>query len=257
MSIAAHNSAGLNLIQVSIDVTRATRHFAQFMTPMLLQDDSLLLKTALTEAFGGPAIRPWAIHAIRGPTAIIVGYSMLSALDLDRRRALALPSLQVAVGEVLGIALPSFSAGERYRFKVRLAPTIRVTPCAGKRHGERDAFLAEVDRNGDRAMPTRDEVYRGYLGARLAGAALDGCRLDGFQLLRIARPKQSAGFGWKTVPEAVMQGGLTVTDPAALVQSAAVGVGRQRAYGFGMLRFQPAQVEPVGSDWAATEAQGE
>src|SRR5262245_7353701 len=132
----------MHLIQLPIDITKAVRHLAQFIGPRALEDDSLLVKTALTEALGGPVIRPWAIHrtARRGPVLTIVGYSEQDADEVNARRALALPSLQAAVGEALSVEMPLLEAGRPYRFAVRLVPTVRVTATEARRHGERDAY---------------------------------------------------------------------------------------------------------------------
>jgi hypothetical protein len=43
----------------------------------------------------------------------------------------------------------------------------------------------------------------------------------------------------KTMPEAVMEGRLHIYDPAKLMEAISGGIGRQRAYGCGMLRLQP------------------
>jgi CRISPR system Cascade subunit CasE len=40
-------------------------------------------------------------------------------------------------------------------------------------------------------------------------------------------------------PDAVMRGNLIVSDPAAFAQLLARGIGRHRAYGFGMLLLRP------------------
>jgi len=231
----------MHLIQLPLDITKAVRHLAQFMGPRALEDDSLVIKTALTEALGGPVIRPWAIHARRGPVLTIVGYGDQSAEAVNARRALALPSLQAAVGEAISVEMPPLEPEKLYRFTVRLVPTIRVTPNGKRRHGERDAYLVAADEVGPGGALTRDSVYRDYLARKLIGAQLEACRLDGFRLARLMRPK-SGGQATKTVPEAILSGELRVSDEEALSQCIRSGVGRQRAYGYGMVRLQPARL---------------
>jgi len=111
------------------------------LQPSGLDDESLILKTILWEGFAGGALRPWAIHAKRGPIVAIVGYTQVDAEQLNKRRGLALPSIQAAIGELIAAPLPAFSSGERFRFSVCMVPTIRVTKTEGRRYGERDAFL--------------------------------------------------------------------------------------------------------------------
>jgi CRISPR system Cascade subunit CasE len=227
------------LAQVPVDFVAAVRHLKVFLQPSALDDESLILKTIMWEGFSGGALRPWAIHAQKGPMITIIGYAQADAEQLNKRRALALPSVQAAVGEALAIRLPSFSAGERYRFSICMTPTIRVTKAEGRRYGERDAFLAKADAAGKDAGLKRDDVYRDYLTERLRGATIEASRLVQFRLRRFMRPKNDGSVSGKTMPEAVIEGGLRVDDPAKLIEVIGAGVGRQRAYGCGMLRLQP------------------
>jgi CRISPR system Cascade subunit CasE len=228
------------LAQVSIDVVNAVRHLKAFFQPSALDDESLILKTILSEGFSGGKIRPWSIHAQVGPRTIIVGYSEIDAAELNKRRALALPSVQQAIGEAIAVPLPALSSGEHYRFAIRLVPTIRVTKAEGRRYGERDAFLVKADALGKDAGLKRDNVYRDYLAERLAGATVEDGRLVQFRLRKFMRPKTDGSVSGKTMPEVVIEGRLRVDDPAKLYEAIGTGVGRQRAYGCGMLRLQPA-----------------
>jgi CRISPR-associated protein Cas6/Cse3/CasE subtype I-E len=227
------------LAQVSIDLVNAVRHLKAFLQPSALDDESLILKTILWEGFSGSAIRPWSIHAQRGPKTIILGYSRFDASELNKRRALALPSVQEAGGEASAVPLPSLSSGERYRFTIRLVPTIRVTKAEGRRYGERDAFLVKADAVGKEAGLKREEVYRAYLAERLVGAMVEDSRLVQFRLRKFMRPKKDGSVSGKTMPEAVIEGHLRIDDPVKLYEAIGTGIGRQRAYGCGMLRLQP------------------
>ena len=229
----------MHLVQLPINITKAVRHLQAFLRPSALEDDSLVLKTALTEALDGPVVRPWAVHARRGATLTIVGYSDLAAEQVNERRALALPSVQAAIGEALSVEMPPLKPGSRFQYSVRFVPTIRVTPTGNKRHGERDAFLVAADEAGPDGKLTRDLVYRDYLENKLSGASIETCRLESFRLARLVRPKVE-GHGNKTMPEAVLGGVLEITDPETFSAVLRAGVGRQRAYGYGMIRLQPA-----------------
>jgi CRISPR system Cascade subunit CasE len=225
--------------QVSVDFVGAVRHLKAFLQPSALDDESLILKTILWEGFSGSALRPWAVHAQRGPVVTIVGYTQTEAGELNKRRALALPSVQAAVGEAIAVGLPPLSSGEPYRFSLRMVPTVRVTKAEGRRYGERDAFLAKADGVGKDAGLKRDDIYRDYLAERLSGASLESSRMVQFRLRRFMRPKMDRSVSSKTMPEALIEGRLRVDDPAKLFQAIGRGIGRQRAYGFGMLRLQP------------------
>jgi hypothetical protein len=150
--------------------------------------------------------------------------------------------------------MPGFQPGVKLRFSVRLCPTIHVTPGnegtarAGRRHGERDAFLVAVDQGIE--GPTRDVVYRAYLAERLVGARIETCRLMRMRLAPILRPHRGAdapvsGYATRTVPDVALEGVLTVVDPVSFTSTLGVGVGRQRAYGRGYVRLEPAPLASV------------
>jgi CRISPR system Cascade subunit CasE len=219
------------------------------MRPSALDDESLILKTILYETFAGGALRPWTIHEPRhaprrGPILTILGYAQASADELNKRRALALPSVQAAVSEVIAVPTAKLAAEERYRFSIRIVPAIHVTKRAGsegcsRRYGYRDAFLVAADAAGKDAGLVRDNVYRDYLANKLTGASLDETRMTQFRLRKFMRPKADRSVSGKTMPEAFMEGRLCVRDPAKLMEAISSGIGRQRAYGCGMLKLQP------------------
>jgi hypothetical protein len=227
------------LAQVSVDFVGAVSHLKAFLQPSAFDDDSLILKTILWEAFSGGVLRPWAVHAQRGRTTTVVGYTQLDTGELNKRRALALPSAQMAVIDAIAVPLPSLLPTERYRFSIRLVPTVRVTKAEGRRYGERDAFLVEADAAGKDAGLKRDDVYRTYLAERLVGATIEESRLGQFRLRKFMRPKKDGPIAGKTMPEVVIEGHLRVDDPVKLIEAVGSGIGRQRAYGCGMLRLQP------------------
>jgi hypothetical protein len=128
----------LHFLQTQLSLAAAARHIAMAGFPhTAAADESFVLKTVLTEALGGAALRPWRVEARSRTALVITGYSELSAEEVERRRRLALPSLQAAVGEILGYLLPEPQPGERLRLTVRLCPTLRVTPGRASARGRR------------------------------------------------------------------------------------------------------------------------
>jgi hypothetical protein len=77
-----------------------------------------------------------------------LGYSAIPVADIEMRQGMALPAISSAIKGVYGHALPVLTAGQKFRFAVRLCPTIRITPSKDKSHphGEIDAFLVAVQR---------------------------------------------------------------------------------------------------------------
>jgi hypothetical protein len=232
-------------IQVDVDVVAAAR--TATLSHTAKHDLDMLLKTILTEAFGGAVVRPWVLHRHRGPLAIILGYSAVSAADIEARLGVALPSCRTAIKGVHGHALPALTAGQRFRFSVRLCPTIRITPSKDKSHahGEIDAFLVSVQR-GEKNID-REGVYSRYLIERLKGANVDSAKLTRFRLEQMSRPHRGAsappsGVAQRVVPDALLEGVLTISDPTLFSQTLLNGVGRQRAFGRGYIRLEPARL---------------
>jgi hypothetical protein len=220
----------MHQIQITLDAVAAAA-----MAPRQA-DPGLIIKTALTAALGGPVVRPWRLHRQQGRELMLLGYSAHDEAALALRRGLAEPAAQRALRNVLSSPLPEvIPAGTEVRWRIRLCPTLRVTPGAGRRHGERDAFLAAADAAGSDAGLARLDVYADYLRARLPGAELIDAHLDGFRLERMQRE------GVRVFPVADLYGNARITDWSALRAAMAAGIGRQRAYGCGFLRLEPAR----------------
>lgn len=228
-------------VQVDIDVLAAAR--AITLSHTARHDVDMLLKTTLTEALGGAVVRPWTLHRQAGSVASVIGYSSIPASEVETRLLTSLPSVRAAIKAVHGHALPKLEVGQKFRFSVRLCPTIRVTPSKDKSraHGEQDAFLVAVERG--EASIEREGIYTQYLAKRLLGTKIEQAKLVRFQLMKMTRPHHGASasasnFAQRVVPDAVLQGVLTVTEPVTFKQALMQGVGRQRAYGRGYVRLE-------------------
>ncbi len=168
-------------------------------------------------------------------------------------------------------AVPALPSGTRLAFRARVCPTVRTKrPAPGEtarrsRARDVDAWLAE--RLGDwRALPPsewpepfdvhadRERVYRTWLSrelgtprpdakplaidapaAEVVDAKLVEFRSEPFRRDRPRTPRSSPAKR----PNAVLAGTLRVVDPTAFRALLARGVGRHRAYGFGMLVLRP------------------
>ena len=184
----------------------------------------------------------------------LYAYSAMNAETLhDLTYAHALPEhLQVlCVDKLLSKAMPGeWHTSQRIGFDLRMRPVRRLSrnldsPKATFRAGsEIDAFLLEAlqkfpqEPDGMESEDrSRQDVYIDWLAERLAPAATldhDASRLVRFQRSLAAREKcDSEG------PDATMHGILTITEPAAFQTLLARGIGRHRAYGYGMLLLRP------------------
>jgi hypothetical protein len=229
-------------VQVDIDVLAAAR--AVSLSHTAKHDLGMLIKTVLTEAFAGAVIRPWSLHRQAGPVGTVIGYSAISVDDIEARLGMALPSIRMAIKGVYGHTLPALSADQKFRFSVRMCPTMRITPSKDKSHahGEIDAFLVAVQR-GEQKID-REGVYARYLGERLKGASIERVKLTRFRLETMSRPHRGATaptshIAQRVVPDAVLEGILKVSDAELFEKVLMGGIGRQRAFGRGYVRLEP------------------
>ncbi|WP_326543539.1 type I-E CRISPR-associated protein Cas6/Cse3/CasE [Pseudorhodoferax sp.] len=227
----------------------ARRHARHERQPADLGD---ALHGLLRAAFGDAAPQPFRYLDERQG---LLAYTVLDADAMRAQVALADP----LAAQTLGLGATELHAGYRLRpfptqwpegqmlgFEVRLRPTVRAAK------GERDAFLHAVEQ-AQGAPLQRQAIYVQWLREHLAprdgavpepwqGAVelLDDVHLAGYQRQQVVRRTQAAGGEGRRGrvidgPDAVLKGHLRVRDPVAFAQLLARGVGRHRAFGFGML----------------------
>lgn len=199
----------------------------------------------LAATLGELAPRPFRLMESRAGLRLL-GYGTAPAEALaEHARSFALPDAS-AVCDWTGAAgkeMPAtWSTGRRLGFEVRACPISR-----GER--ERDLFLVEVDQATAEAREpaSRAKVYADWLVRQLGrdGAALttpEGIAMTGFRRvlsLRQTRSSQGARHRGVERPDALFTGELAVGDPEAFFRMLARGIGRHRAFGFGMLLLRP------------------
>lgn len=186
----------------------------------------------------------------------LLAYTDIEFDELQRLVALAPQDAAAALGLGMtesrgGLNVRAFPAvwpiGHVLGFECRVRPVIRE----GKTGRERDAFLAAVEKADGKAVE-RMQVYADWLseqfGRENSAEVLD-VGMSGFRLLDVMRKTQKsgdAGDGTRTAravggPEAILTGQLRVGDTAGFAALLARGVGRHRAFGFGMLLLKLAR----------------
>ena len=235
----------LHLLHTQPDPQRLAAWAARHRLLDAQGDLGYALHALLHAAFGEQAPQPFRyLDAEQG----LLAYTYLSPAELAQCAALADPDAAAALGlgQTLGHAgmnarpFPMlWPAGHVLGFEVRVRPIVRE----GKTGRERDAFLAAVEKSGGAEL-NRSLAYVQWLRellARQGGAELVEASVTRYQLLGVTR-KGHKGPGTDarqsrlvTGPDAVLAGQLRVTDPQAFAQLLASGVGRHRAFGFGML----------------------
>jgi CRISPR system Cascade subunit CasE len=212
-------------------------------------DGGYILHAATRALFGDAAPRPFAARDDRARRLTLYGYASVDHHELaERARALADPlALDALVPDSLcSKAMPAaWRAGALYRFTARVCPIVRISGRAGgEGPRETDAFLHQCLRAGPDVFVDRQAVYRDWLARELArdGAArlprIGEVRLTRFQRQRLARRDRSGPdtrLRRCERPDATLEGVLEVGSPAAFAALLRRGLGRHRAFGFGML----------------------
>ena len=226
------------------------REFQRWMGSRRLQDADHAMHCLLTECFG-PDLAPRPFRALfpRGAAkGTLYGYGT-AASDALRDAAITfacpLQSQVIPAGSLDSKLMPAeWPAGKRLGFEVRIRPTRRLNRPSGadgeRRTVERDAFLMQALDDAQETR-SREEVYREWLRERLqkcGAAGLESAALQSFQRTRSYRKRNA--FRYSEGPDALMRGDLTVADGAAFAELLANGIGRHRAYGYGMLLLRPA-----------------
>ncbi len=220
-------------------------------------DEGRALHHLVDEAFGPGVLRPFRLLVPpRSDEGNLYAYSINDQQQLRAAvRTFALPDHLAVLQEqrLVSKLMPrNWRAGQRLGFDVRVRPVSRlradiVTSRGRFRSGsELDVFLSEALRRYPdtpegmaEVKRSRDAVYLDWLAERMASAAevdRQSTRLVRFNRTRVAR-----GTHAHEGPDATIHGTLTVTDPAAFGSLLASGVGRHRAFGFGMLLLRPPQ----------------
>ena len=253
-TVATTETGVLQMVRARIDA----REFRRWMGEKRLRDPDHAMHCLLAESFGGLAPKPFRLILPQGgPTGVFYGYGRSDADALKEMADIYADPLQsriIPVDEMDSKAMPSaWRVGQRLGFEVRLRPVVRkARENADHRHREMDTFQAEAERHPKGEMPrSREQVYADWLSHKFAiflpeesvgrrGASLDltQTKLVSFQRTRAYRKARATRYS--EGPDALMRGVLTVTDSEAFTALVAKGVGRHRAYGFGMLLLRPA-----------------
>ena len=212
-------------------------------------DEGFAMHCLLVESFGELAPRPFRViipREQRRRTGTLYGYSEGTANDLRDAASKYCDPLQAKIlpsSHIDSKPMPTmWRVGQRLGFETLVRPIIRRARGADRPGREADAFQAEAELHPKGSMRrTREDVYTDWLRNRLEGdgaARLEDATLGMFQRVRTVRKLHTrASEG----PHAVMRGSLTIADPSAFSRMLAQGVGRHKAYGYGMLLLRPAR----------------
>ena len=221
-------------------------------------DFGYVLHVALRDGLGRLAPRPFVLRASRGGVGDdeLLGY--VRATPEAMKLAAALPPVN-ASARALNLegmearAMPErWQAGAEYSFELRVRPIVRSRR-GGRATPEKRAVVDEVDAaawaaersgEGTGAVPSKEEVYRGWVAGRLEsrGARLIGARPVAIRRTRVRRrPNIGGERRMRDIegPDVLVRGALAVNDGERFAEGIARGVGRHAAFGFGCLLLAP------------------
>jgi CRISPR system Cascade subunit CasE len=221
-------------------------------------DTGYLLHAAMRKAFGGHAPQPFVWLKERRE---ILGYGLAGENEL---RA----ALNAACGcgdnawlyRAFNLSTPCckpfparWTPGDVLRFRVLACPIRRfksIREDRTVRTQEKDAFLLDCEQSRREGLPVpgREESYARWLTEQLTrdqAAVLRICRIQGIHMVRPVRRGKAGhdGAPFRLVgqrPEVLFSGELAVNSPEAFASLVARGIGRHRAFGYGMLLLQAA-----------------
>jgi CRISPR system Cascade subunit CasE len=221
-------------------------------------DEGCAIHHLLVETFGKGALHPFRmLVASPGKQGHVYAYSRADAATLlEIAQACALPEV-AGVCDLAQLAAKSmpetWRAGRRLGFETRVRPVSRLMkplPHSGgnafAKGAELDVFLIEAMRrfpeatsaeeNMLKAGRSREAVYTDWLAQKLEGIAT---LAPGVRLARFVRNRAARTGHAPEGPDATLQGDLIVDDPLRFQDSLANGLGRHKAYGYGMLLLRP------------------
>ena len=226
------------------------RDFQRWMGTRRFQDPDHAAHSLLTECFGDLAPKPFRVITPRhGTTGILYGYGAANSAALREQARICADPLQIRVlpaDRINTKPMPTaWQLGQRLGFETRIRPVVRQSRRGDNpKAGERDAFAVEADKHPPNGFTrSREEVYVEWLMTQLE--RLGGARLDPQQTKLISFRRKPAIYQLhgpsSEGPEAVMRGSITITHSDSFARLLARGVGRHRAYGYGMLLLRPAR----------------
>jgi len=242
----------LFMLQMEPDMTRLTRWAkSNGVLPREADDDfGYAIHALLAACFGAAAPKPFALRLHPGAPNILA-YAAMNA-DQLRGHALefALPDALAAINidSLASKRMPeTFAAGRELGFTVRVRPMVRTDRDGNRsRSREIDAFQAANPDPAQNTASLRAKIYCDWLSQRMVqgGCAVQTLNLSGLQRTPVFRRDRDRGLrrigGAQGGPDATLSGILRVTEPDKFHALLARGVGRHRAFGFGMLLLRPA-----------------
>lgn len=231
-------------------------------------DEGYVLHVLLSAVFGKAVLQPFrTFRPSNSSRATLYAYSDFEETALRNVAQAAAPPDCLEVFDPMKLRtkrMPTpFPVGSRLGFDIRVRPVRRLARDLAdsqsrkviRKGSEIDAFRLELIRRSpdgwNENVPasdnesgiSREGVYGQWLAERLASAVdveRESCRLASFVRRRVTRGNGRGPEG----PDAVLHGECIVRDAREFAAMIRRGVGRHRAYGYGMLIVRPPGARP-------------
>lgn len=250
----------LNMVQMACVPAKLYEWARQ--SGMSIEDQDYLIHAALRATFGAYGPQPFMVvdNPQVGPHVLtILGYSQSNKDALLGQRAMTAPPM---LAEALpGKHIACKKMPEKWPSDKVLGFSVRCCPIVRKSGGgEKDAFLAACDHAETDKDLSRDPVYLDWLAREMGrnhAAEIENATMQSFRFIRPVRKKNQglrpAKLSGKTFdpgqkspfvpkgsrPDVTFKGILRIADSEAFSKLMARGLGRHRAFGFGMILLSP------------------
>jgi CRISPR system Cascade subunit CasE len=200
----------------------------------------------LGAAFGELVPKPWRLLMDKHRPPRILGYASHDASSLRQRIVeFAEPHVFQVCPEpqsmIASRVMPAWQKGRRLGFKTLVCPVGRKA-----RSGiEKDLFLIYADAQDNNDQLNRETIYCEWAKQKFNNYAVtvDAIRLAGFRLVKQKRQAQLLNgkrvFRRIVCPQAMLEGQITIDDPYEFTRLLRHGMGRHRAFGYGMILLRP------------------
>ena len=245
----ANPSTAMHQIRANVNAKELQR----WMAERRITDRDYAMHSLLTESFDKAAPRPYRlVPATDSDYHILYGYTRgHDAADLKLEAAMSADPLQaniIPADSIQSKAMPTnWPQGKTLGFETRVRPITRMKNLqdTGKNATEIDRYALKIMQGklpGNQPYTgTRLEAYTEWLKQqfdKFAGAELhtEGTYITTFNITNAVRgPHRGQAKG----PDVVLRGSFTITNPEAFKTMLSQGLGRHKAYGFGMLLVHP------------------
>jgi CRISPR system Cascade subunit CasE len=243
----------LNMVRLVVDQRKLYGFAKSRNIPLSASDAGYTLHCLFTEIFGPEhSPKPFASQKAIGPLLPVLAYTHFTKEELEKQAQTFSKPEKYALIDWDGLAvkpMPSnWKPQSTFAFEVRVCPVERKSNAGQfnrQKGAEMDVYLCHVWKNGkdlDRGTVyerwASEQIEKAQPGQHPAAKVLE-IKTRGFRRVKFVRRDRERSAIVKERPEAFLTGVLEIIDPPAFIDLIKRGLGRHRAFGFGMLLLKP------------------